>query len=164
VYVLVIWITEDTRISVGALGSMDFAKGLYAYVGSAQSSLEKRIERHFRKSKRKFWHIDYLLDDECVKIIKVFHKEVGKTEECKIARKFSQKSFPITGFGSSDCKCASHLFWLRSYQILEELICKTFMQSKFLFKPGHKSTERCKSSSVFSKGERRREQVSDLQP
>ena len=129
VYVLAIWIKEDVGINVGALGHIDFVKGLYAYVGSAQGSLEKRVERHFGKSKRKFWHIDYLLDNEIVEILKVFHKEARRTEECKIAQKISQTSLPVDGFGSSDCKCASHLFKLKSYQILEKLMRETHMQS-----------------------------------
>jgi Uri superfamily endonuclease len=133
IYVLVILVEEDVRINVGALGGIDFAKGIYAYVGSAQSGLEKRVERHFRKGKRKFWHIDYLLDDDSVKILKVFDKEAVKTEECRAAKKFSQKGFPVDGFGSSDCKCVSHLFKLRSYQILEELMRKTRLQSEYLF-------------------------------
>jgi Uri superfamily endonuclease len=132
VYVLVIWIGWDTRINVGTLGGTDFEKGMYAYVGSAQKGLEKRIERHLRRNKRKFWHIDYLLDDDSVKILEVFHKEAGKTEECKVAEKVSQKSFQVDGFGSSDCKCPSHLFKLKSYQILEELMRETHMQSECL--------------------------------
>jgi Uri superfamily endonuclease len=131
-YVLAILIKEDTRINVGVLGGIDFAKGLYAYVGSAQNGLKRRVERHFKKNKRKFWHIDYLLDDEDVKIFEVFYKEAGKMEECKVAEKVSHKSFPMGGFGSSDCKCPSHLFKLKSYHVLEELMRETHMQSEYL--------------------------------
>ena len=129
VYVLAIWIKEDVGINVGALGRTDFVKGPYAYVGSAQGGLEKRLQRHFRESKRKFWHIDYLLDCDSVKILEAFHKEARRTEECKVAQKISQTSLPVDGFGSSDCKCTSHLFKLKSYQILEKLMRETHMQS-----------------------------------
>ena len=129
VYVLAIWIKEDVGINVGALGHIDFVKGSYAYVGSAQSGLEKRLQRHFRKSKRKFWHIDYLLDYESVKILEAFHKEARRTEECKVAQKISLTSLSVDGFGSSDCKCRSHLFKLKSYQILKKLMHETHMQS-----------------------------------
>ena len=132
IYVVVVRIEEDVRIGVGALGNIDFAKGTYAYVGSAQKGLEKRIMRHFRKSKRKFWHIDYLLDDDHVKILRTFCKEAGKAEECRTAEKFCQKNFPVNDFGSSDCECISHLFKLRSHQILEELIREIHM------KPDHR--------------------------
>jgi len=80
VYVLVISVVKDIKVNVGALGGISFEKGLYAYVGSAQNSLEKRIARHVRKGKRKFWHIDYLLDDDAVRVGKVFCKEVDKSE------------------------------------------------------------------------------------
>jgi Uri superfamily endonuclease len=135
VYVLAIWIKDDVSINVGALGGIDFAKGLYAYVGSAQNGLERRIERHFRKDKPKFWHIDYLLDDESAKVLEVFHKEAEKTEECKVAEKISKKGFPVDRFGSSDCRCPSHLFNLKSYQILEELMRETQLGRKNLFVP-----------------------------
>jgi len=118
VYVLVISVSKDIRVNVGALGCANFEKGLYAYVGSAQNSLEERIERHLRKAKRRFWHIDYLLASEAVRVLKVFCREAGRHEECKIARKMGANGAPIRGFGSSDCKCVSHLFKLKSYQFL----------------------------------------------
>jgi len=125
VYVLVISVSKDIKINVGALGSVNFEKGLYAYVGSAQNGLEKRVERHVRKARRKFWHLDYLLDNDAAKVSKVFHKEAGKTEECKIALKISEKAIPTEGFGSSDCMCVSHLFKLKDCQFLREFMRET---------------------------------------
>jgi sugar fermentation stimulation protein A len=109
VYVLAISVGKDIMVNVGALGSVFFEKGLYAYVGSAQNSLEKRIERHLRKAKKKFWHIDYLLDDDAVRIVRVFCKEAEKSKECRIARKLNEKGVAVKGFGCSDCGCVSHL-------------------------------------------------------
>ena len=60
IYILVVSVSKDINVNVGALGSVNFEKDLYACVGSAQNNLEKRIERHLRKTKQKFWHIDYL--------------------------------------------------------------------------------------------------------
>lgn len=125
VYVLVISVNRDIRIDVGALGKVDFEKGLYAYVGSAQNNLEKRIERHLRQAKRKFWHIDYLLYADKVKLLKVFHKKAVKSEECKIAEKISQESIPIRKFGSADCKCTSHLFQINDYEFLRGFMHET---------------------------------------
>jgi sugar fermentation stimulation protein A len=110
VYVLIISVGKDIRVNIGALGSIFFERGLYAYVGSAQNGLERRIERHLRKAKRKFWHIDYLLDDDAVRIVKVFCKEAEKSEECRIAGKLGEQGVPIVNFGCSDCGCVSHLF------------------------------------------------------
>jgi len=127
VYVLVISVGKDISVNVGALGTVSFEKGLYAYVGSAQKSLEKRIERHLGRTKRKFWHIDYLLDDDTVDVLKVFYKNAGKSEECKVANKIGERGVPTKGFGSSDCKCQSHLFKVEDYQFLREFMLETLL-------------------------------------
>jgi len=58
IYVLFISVKRDIFVKVGALGKVKFSQGTYAYVGSAQNGIEKRVIRHLRKEKRKFWHID----------------------------------------------------------------------------------------------------------
>jgi Uri superfamily endonuclease len=118
IYVLVISVNNKVKIHVGALGTVSFEKGLYAYVGSAQKGLEKRIARHLRKSKRRFWHIDYLLGADNVEVLKVFHKEAPKLGECRVARNMAIKGIPVKGFGSSDCRCKSHLFKVEGCQFL----------------------------------------------
>jgi len=120
IYVLIIQVGEDINVDVGALGKIAFTKGLYAYVGSAQINLEQRIKRHLRSEKRKFWHIDYLLDNAAAKIVKVFFKKADKAEECKVAKVIGEKGEPIGGFGCSDCKCESHLFHIGNYRFLQE--------------------------------------------
>jgi Uri superfamily endonuclease len=122
VYVLVISVDNDISVNVGALGVVNFKKGLYAYVGSAQKGLEKRIGRHFGRTKRKFWHVDYLLDGGNVKVLKAFYENAEKSEECKIANKIAERGVAIEGFGSSDCKCESHLFKIGEYQFLREFM------------------------------------------
>jgi Uri superfamily endonuclease len=113
IYVLVISIQRDVKLRIGALGSVNFQKGLYAYVGSGQNGLEKRVKRHLRKGEKKlFWHIDYLLDNDAVRVVKVFYKEAEKSEECRLAKKLSERSVPVVNFGCSDCDCVSHLFML----------------------------------------------------
>ncbi|MEM2971564.1 MAG: hypothetical protein QW270_03980 [Candidatus Bathyarchaeia archaeon] len=39
VYVLIIKVAKPISVNVGALGKINFEKGLYAYVGSAQKGL-----------------------------------------------------------------------------------------------------------------------------
>jgi Uri superfamily endonuclease len=120
IYVLIIHVDKDIDLNIGALGKTAFTKGLYAYVGSAQTNLEQRIKRHTRKEKQKFWHIDYLLNNNAAKIIKVFYKKAKKPEECKTAKTISKKSEPIHGFGCSDCNCKSHLFRIEDYRFPQE--------------------------------------------
>ncbi|MBS7616440.1 GIY-YIG nuclease family protein [Candidatus Bathyarchaeota archaeon] len=121
IYVLVIAIRKNITVKIGALGAISFRKGFYAYVGSAQNNLAKRLNRHFRKdAKRIRWHIDYLLAKDAVSIVKIFSKEAGKTEECLTAQRLSEFGFPIKGFGCSDCDCQSHLLLLNDYGLLEK--------------------------------------------
>ena len=110
VYVLLINVGKNLQLKIGSLGKMNFDKGKYAYVGSAQNNLEKRIERHMSKNKKKFWHIDYLLDNKSTKIVDTFYKKSGKSEECRIADKLGKTELPVLKFGCSDCNCKSHLF------------------------------------------------------
>jgi Uri superfamily endonuclease len=126
VYVLVLSICKDVVVNVGALGRTEFEKGLYAYVGSAQNGLEKRIERHLRKAKRKFWHIDYLLGNESVAVLGAFAKEAGRLGECRIAAKMGKSGVAVKGFGSSDCECQSHLFRIKEHQFFGDLMLERF--------------------------------------
>jgi adenylylsulfate kinase len=123
-------------VNVGALGNLNFEKGIYAYVGSAKKGLSKRIQRHLRKYKRKFWHIDYLLENESVKIFEIFYKEAEKPFECKLAEKINEIGVPINGFGSSDCKCGSHLFKINSYQSLIEFVNENEFKEAFKLREG----------------------------
>ena len=117
VYILVLNISKNLQAKIGFLGKIKFDKGIYAYVGSAQNNLEKRIARHMSKNKKKFWHIDYLLDSKFTKVINVFYKKSRKIEECKIADKLGKTEILIPNFGCSDCNCKSHLFRIKNLDI-----------------------------------------------
>ena len=127
VYVLVISVSKDAKLNVGALGGVNFEEGLYAYVGSAQNNLEKRIERHLGKVKRKFWHVDYLLDDDAVRVVKAFYREAGRSEECRIARRLAERGVAVENFGCSDCSCISHLFRVEDYDFLRDFMCEMLL-------------------------------------
>jgi Uri superfamily endonuclease len=120
IYALVIRLENDAAYNIGALGMISFKKGLYIYVGSAQTNLEERVRRHLRKEKRLFWHIDYLLGSNMAKAEKVFHMKGDKAAECVVANEVGKRGEPIMGFGSSDCNCKSHLFRVENYDFLLE--------------------------------------------
>lgn len=122
VYALIISVNKNITVHVGALGKINFEKGFYAYAGSAQNNLERRVERHLGRNKRKFWHIDYLLCNKAAKIEKIFYKKAEKVEECKIAKEIGRIGVAVKGFGCSDCKCESHLFKIHNYQFLREFM------------------------------------------
>ncbi len=124
IYVLLISIAKSTSVSIGALGDKVFQEGLYVYVGSAQNNLEKRVKRHIKKTKPKFWHIDYLLSSRHARVIEVFYKEAGKFEECRVAKRLFEVATALSGFGSSDCACKSHLFRIETRDNLNEFTSK----------------------------------------
>ncbi len=108
-YLLFIKLDNDMTIKYGINKKNFFKKGYYVYVGSALNSIENRIARHLRSNKNKHWHIDYLLNYG--KILNIFYKEKNYKEECRIAGLLKNKFLSIDDFGSSDCKCKSHLFY-----------------------------------------------------
>lgn len=118
-YLLVIELNKDLSIDIGKLGSMEFKSGFYIYIGSALNGLDQRLQRHLRKQKKLHWHIDYLLQQ--ARIIDIFYKEGSVKEECTFARILSRPFSSIPGFGCSDCKCNSHLFYGFKKEILSSI-------------------------------------------
>ena len=59
-YVVAAWVPRRETIVVGALGPVTFARGWYAYVGSARRGRDARVARHMRADKPLRWHADYL--------------------------------------------------------------------------------------------------------
>ena len=108
IYVLLVKLRDDTNIDVGKLGTIEFSAGFYAYVGSALNGLEGRIERHLRMDKKVHWHIDYLL--EVASVEEVIYAETEERVECEMAENLVNFDI-VNRFGSSDCRCKSHLFF-----------------------------------------------------
>ena len=108
-YILLAELAEDTRIQVGKLGEIAFRRGYYAYVGSALRGLDARVARHRRRDKKLHWHIDYLLQH--AHVLDIITIESTERLECPVASSLADRFTTIPRFGSSDCRCASHLFW-----------------------------------------------------
>lgn len=128
-YILLIKLEQNISIDIGKLGKLDFFKGFYVYVGSALNGLESRINRHLRKNKNIYWHIDYLLN--YVKIFDIYYFETSVKDECIIANNFEKKLHNVNDFGSSDCKCKSHLFYGNFKDIIT--IIKKLKLNKYTF-------------------------------
>jgi len=110
-YILTTYLPGKRVIEVGRLGKISFEPGLYFYVGSGGRSPNKRLARHARKRKRKFWHIDYLTVNS--NVIGAFIFEHERSLECELADALAGAFTPVPDFGASDCKCRSHLFHSR---------------------------------------------------
>lgn len=121
-YVLINHLKENSSITIGKLGVIDFKKGYYCYVGSANGKsvdIESRTSRHKQlvslKAGKIKWHIDYFLVNPDVSFLKI--KKFENCEECEISKLLEKSSDEtIRGFGSSDCKsgCAGHLHYFET--------------------------------------------------
>ncbi len=114
-YALVIFLPRAQTIRVGALGAFKFPRGYYLYIGSALNGLSARVARHLRRhDKKRFWHIDYLL--EHARVVDVWTREGTARLECKWARTalaLPNAQVVAPRFGASDCACTAHLDYLR---------------------------------------------------
>jgi Uri superfamily endonuclease len=108
-YVLVISLPTPQRIVVGRLGEIGFNAGWYAYVGSAMAGFKSRLPRYSKKIEKPHWHIDFLLRVASLRRIVIY--PASERLECQIAGVLSKRFESVAGFGCSDCKCQSHLFY-----------------------------------------------------
>jgi len=108
-YVVVLRLSRPLKIHTGGLGKVHYRKGYYLYVGSAASGLRKRTERHRRVAGRPHWHIDYLR--ESAEMVGILPVRSADRLECRLAEALGKLArWSVPGFGSSDCRCPSHLF------------------------------------------------------
>jgi Uri superfamily endonuclease len=112
-YALILKNRLKAKVHVGRYRQIDLVPGYYIYVGSAfgPGGLRARVSRHFRKSKRKHWHIDYL--HEFMRPFGIWYSHEPRRLEHQWAGVLCNMKgmSPIQGFGCSDCRCYSHLFW-----------------------------------------------------
>jgi len=113
-YALLIALDRSSEIAVGRLGRFRFPAGFYLYMGSAlgPGGLTGRLARHLRSSKRLHWHVDYLLDAKCARVVEVWTATGATCRECDWARaamRLPRASVIVPRFGASDCRCVAHL-------------------------------------------------------
>jgi len=108
-YVLLIELPEEQTITIGSLKAVHFSRGYYAYVGSAMSGFKSRLSHYLQPKKSPHWHIDYLLSKASISSIVLCPAK--QRAECTIAQALRCQLDYISGFGTSDCQCPSHLFF-----------------------------------------------------
>ena len=126
-YILLVELATRKDIFVGKLGYVSLPKASYAYVGSAMNGLRARLARHLRGEKKLHWHIDYLLKEAEVKEIILCQGE--ERVECSLAQALAGKIQSIPGFGSSDCKCRSHLYFASEKDRLKARVAEAVKQA-----------------------------------
>ena len=113
-YILILRLKRERFIQIGKLGKFYFAPGYYTYTGSAfgPGGLNGRLKHHLNPASKPYWHIDYLKN--AVKVIEVWysiHIEHLEHRWAEVFREISGALAPAKGFGSTDCKCETHLFY-----------------------------------------------------
>ncbi len=97
---------------VRKLGLIRFPAGHYVYVGRAfgRGGLGARLTHHLNLSVSPHWHIDFLRPHGTISAI--WYGLTTPSDEHEWAQAMAQirgATVPAVGFGSSDCRCASHL-------------------------------------------------------
>lgn len=121
-YILLIAVERALTLDVGRLGPITFPLGYYLYVGSALRHLGHRLARHLRREKRVHWHIDVLLGQ--ARIEEIWYRRGRERLECAWARALAQTpGLTLWGrrFGSSDCRCATHLYYAEARPVRDEV-------------------------------------------
>lgn len=112
-YVVYLKTDKEVFINIGKLGMFTFPRGTYLYVGSAKRNIVARLKRHVQVNKTFRWHFDYLRPYGEITKIETYSSLIS---ECQLRRKLQDNMnghLIIKGFGSSDCKCVSHLIFIR---------------------------------------------------
>ena len=113
-YALILRCDHAQTITVGKLGDMRLRAGWYVYCGSAfgPGGVSARLRHHYRIASNPRWHLDYLR--ACCEPVEHWttnddaNREHDWTAVLSALPGFSE---PMTGFGSSDCRCATHLLF-----------------------------------------------------
>ncbi len=112
-------ITLSTPLS-GSFARTPFtlAPGTYAYCGSANGpgGIAARVSRHLRRAKKPHWHVDQLT----MAAAQISAMGFPGGSECALVERLvaAGATFPLPGFGSSDCRCCvSHLLDLRHSRV-----------------------------------------------
>ena len=113
-YVLVLECSSRTELQIGSWGRLQLDHGYYLYVGSAlgPGGLQARVSRHCRRDKTRRWHVDFLRAR--TRLVSVWYVQDPRRLEHSWAKALEgvEQATPVQGFGCSDCRCFSHLFFV----------------------------------------------------
>jgi Uri superfamily endonuclease len=116
-YTLILSSCTEKPVDIGKLGTLLLKPGFYAYIGSAfgPGGLKARINHHLNHSGRPHWHLDYLRPFlELCEIWYTCDSIRREHQWAEIHARTRGAHLPLPGFGSSDCRCLSHLFFYKS--------------------------------------------------
>jgi Uri superfamily endonuclease len=133
-YALIFLSSRERQLKIGKLGTLQLKPGFYIYVGSAfgPGGLKARIAHHCKKARRPHWHIDYL--GSFLHLIEIWYTYDPVQREHQWAQTLSATrgtSVPLAGFGSSDCRCKTHLFFRNSRPAIRTFRRKIYANTKY---------------------------------
>ena len=112
-YALLLASSDSRSLSIGRLGRLAVRPGWYVYVGSAfgPGGVRARLAHHRRLAARPHWHIDYLRLHAALQCV-WYTYDAGRREHewSSVLLQLPDAEVALSGFGASDCSCASHLF------------------------------------------------------
>jgi Uri superfamily endonuclease len=122
-YLLLLECNNEAELSIGKLGRMNAEPGYYLYVGSAfgPGGIRARINHHMQIAGRPHWHIDYLRTVAALVNVWCVYGSRYEHEWAHSLMHSEAATVPLNGFGSSDCKCATHLFYFKRKPVKTEL-------------------------------------------
>jgi Uri superfamily endonuclease len=112
-------------VPIGRLGILMLGTGVFIYVGSAlgPGGIASRCRHHHRIATRPHWHLDYLRPHcEIIGYWIAYGTERLEHTWAHALGRLPGVRRPISGFGSSDCDCPTHLFELDTAPQPETLI------------------------------------------
>jgi Uri superfamily endonuclease len=104
----------DQPVEIGKLGRLHARPGFYVYVGSAfgPGGLRARIAHHLKISAKPRWHLDYLRPlVNPSEIWLTYDSRQREHQWAGVLAGISGAAVPFLGFGASDCRCESHLYF-----------------------------------------------------
>jgi Uri superfamily endonuclease len=124
-YIVVLKCSKAMKLPIGKSGTLAANRGYYVYIGSAfgPGGIKSRLRHHGKISSTPHWHIDYLRIETVIYKAYAFYSY--KHRECDWAAVIAENSDsiePLKGFGSSDCKCRTHLYFFRTSKMLDAAI------------------------------------------
>jgi Uri superfamily endonuclease len=122
-YLLLLASRTPVRLSIGKLGEMTAVPGYYVYIGSAwgPGGVAARVRHHRKTAVNAHWHIDYLRAVTAVTDVYCVYGSRCEHEWAHSLMQSAGATMPLRGFGSSDCDCATHLFYFGRKPLKTEL-------------------------------------------
>ncbi len=115
-YALILGLRDAAELRIGCIGRIHFDSPFYLYFGSAfgPGGLRARVRQHLNPLHRAHWHIDYLR--QAAQVLDVWYTTSTTRLECTWANAALaiRDTSQIRKFGSSDCRCRSHLLAVKN--------------------------------------------------